>query len=169
MPIKRSFALVLATLAAGCAELPSISPAPERDVLPGEPVQLVRLHEYFPADNSGFDAQARLVVTSQGEWEAAWQRIWQNERPVPAAPAVDFSREVVLVAAMGSRSSGGHHIQLQQAAAQSGTVAVRVVETSPGSECFVTAAITEPVDVVKLPRTSLSIEFQTVRAVHNCE
>jgi hypothetical protein len=169
MPIKRSIALVMSMLAAGCAELPSISPAPDRSTLPGEPVQLVRLQEYFPAFNSGFETQTRLVVTSQAEWEAAWQRIWQNERPVPAPPAVDFSREVVLVAAMGSRGSGGHHIQLQQAAAQPGNVVVRVVETSPGAACFVTAAITEPVDVVRLPRTPLPIEFQTVKAVHNCE
>ncbi|WP_420128609.1 protease complex subunit PrcB family protein [Longimicrobium sp.] len=167
MPIKRSIALMMSMLAAGCAELPSISPG--LDTLPGEPVQLVRLQEYFPAYNSGFEMQARLVVTSQAEWEATWQRIWQNTRPVPAPPAVDFQHEVVLVAAMGSRSSGGHHIQLQQAAAQPGNVVVRVVETFPGEACVVTAAITEPVDVVRLPRTSQPIQFQTVKQVHACD
>lgn len=155
--------------ATGCAELPSISPEPDLGELVGDPVQLVRLQEYFPAPNSGFDAQARLVVTSQAEWEATWRHVWHGHSPVPATPAVDFEREVVLVAAMGSRSSGGYHIQLQQAAAQSNRVVVRVIETSPGSRCFTTAALTEPVDVVRLPRTSLPIDFQTVKTVRECD
>ncbi|HYR07775.1 MAG TPA: protease complex subunit PrcB family protein, partial [Longimicrobium sp.] len=133
------------------------------------PVQLIRLQEYFPPHNSGFGEQARLVVTGQAEWETAWRRVWEGHSPVPAAPAVDFEREVVLVAAMGSRPNGGHHIQVKQAAAQADRVVVRVVETSPGKACFTTAAFTEPVDVVKLPRTPLPIEFQTVKAVHECD
>jgi hypothetical protein len=166
MPIKRLTLLLLAAFAAGCSELPSISPEPDQDTLPGEPVQLVRLQEYFP--HSGFPARARLVVESQADWEAVWQRLWQDARTVPAPPAVDFEREVVLVAAMGTRPSGGYQIQLQQAAAQSGAVVVRVAETSPGGGCIVTFALTAPVDIARLPRTALPIEFQTVKAVHEC-
>jgi hypothetical protein len=167
MHIHRTI-LLLAALAAGCAELPSISPAPDLGELVGEPVQLVRLREYFPAYSSGFGVQARLVVTSQAEWEAAWQRVWHGSSPVPAAPVVDFEREVVLLAAMGSRSSGGYHVQVQQAVAQADRVVVRVIETSPGSGCITFAAFTEPVDIVKLPRTAVPIEFQTVTTVHEC-
>jgi hypothetical protein len=168
MPIKRSLALLLAVLAAGCAELPSISPGPERDQLAGEAVQLTRLDQYFPPYNTGFEEQARLVVDSREAWEAAWVRVWKNHGEVPPAPAVDFSREIVLLAAMGVRYSGGHHVRMPAAAVQPNRVVVRVVETSPGSGCVTTAALTEPVDVVKLPRTPLPIEFQTVKTVHEC-
>jgi hypothetical protein len=168
MQTKRLMALMLAVLAAGCADLPLISSGPGQDVLDGDPVQVVRLQEYFPATNSGFEEQARLVVTSQAEWEAAWARIWRNHSPVPPTPLIDFEREVVLVAAMGSRSSGGYHVKVQAAAAQADRVVVRVVETSPGSGCVVTHAFTEPVDVVRLPRTPLAIEFRTAKEVHDC-
>jgi hypothetical protein len=169
MSINRLRMLMLATLAAGCAELPLVGTGPELDELAGEPVQIIQLQEYFPRYNSGISEQARLVVTSRAEWELAWRRVWHGHSPVPAAPAVDFDREVVLVAAMGGRSSGGYQIQVTQAAAQADRVVVRVVETSPGKGCFTTAAFSEPVDVVKLPRTALPIDFQTVKVVHECD
>jgi hypothetical protein len=168
MSIKHLTVFMLAALAAGCAELPLTGSDSELEELVGEPVQLIRLQEYFPLHDSGFGEQARLVVTSQAEWETAWRRVWHGHSPVPAAPAVDFEREVVLVAAMGGRSSGGYQIQVEKAAAQADRVVARVIETSPGKGCFTTAAFSEPVDVVKLPRTPLPIEFQTVKAVHEC-
>jgi hypothetical protein len=168
MSIKRLTVLMLVTLAAGCAELPLIGPDTGQEELVGEPVQFIRLQEYFPAYDSGFGEQARLVVASQAEWETAWRHVWHGHSPVPAAPAVDFDREVVLVAAMGGRSSGGYQIEVTQAVAQAARVVVRVVETSPGSGCFVTAGFSEPVDVVKLPRTPLPIEFRTVKVVNEC-
>ena len=166
MSINRLTVLLIATLAAGCAELPLVDPDPELGELVGEPVQIIQLQEYFPRYDSGISEQARLVVTSQAEWEVAWGRVWHGHSPVPAAPAVDFDREVVLVAAMGARSSGGYHIQVTQAAAQADRVVVRVVESSPGRGCITTAAFSEPVDVVKLPRSPLPIVFQTMKVVN---
>lgn len=160
---------VLAVLAGACSELPTLGQDPERNTLEGEPVQLVRFAEYFPAFNSGFDQQTRLVVQNQAQWEAAWQRLWHNHWPVPATPAVNFETHVVVLAAMGSRATGGFRIQVDEAATRSDHVMVRVIETSPGRQCFTTQAFTEPVDAVKLSRTSLPIRFQTVSTVHECD
>ncbi|HEX5869362.1 MAG TPA: protease complex subunit PrcB family protein [Longimicrobium sp.] len=166
--MKRSIAPILATLAAACAELPSISPGLDQEPLGGEPVQLARLQEYFPAYNSGFEERTQLVVRTQAEWEQAWRRMWKNHSPVPAAPAVDFEREVLVLAAMGTRSSGGYRVQVQHAAAHPDHVVVRVIETSPGGGCVTTAALSEPVDVARLPRTDLPIRFRVVETVHEC-
>lgn len=159
---------VLAVLAGACSELPTLGQDPERNALEGESVQLVRFEEYFPAYDSGFGEQARLVVQNQAQWEAAWQRTWHNHSPVPPAPAVDFGAHVVVLAAMGSRPTGGYSIRVEDAAARSDHVVVRVIETSPGRSCFTTQAFSEPVDIVKLPRTSLPVRFETVKTVHDC-
>lgn len=169
MQLNRSIALVMSMLVAGCAELPSISPGLDQVPLPGEPVQVVRLEAYFPVHYSGLDAPARLVVESQAEWALVWQRIWGSHDPVPALPSIDFDRETVLVAAMGTRPTGGYAIRVDAAAAQGERVAVRVVETSPGSRCALTQAFTAPIDIVKLPRTPQPIAFQTVKNVHECD
>ena len=47
-------------------------------------------------------------------------------------------------------------------------MAVRVLETSPGSGCITLAAFTHPVDIVRLPRTPLPVRFHTVKTVHEC-
>lgn len=160
--------LVAALLAGACGDTPTARQDPPLEALAGNPVQLARFTEYFPAYNSGFGQQTRLVVGSQAEWQAAWTRLWKNHAPVPPPPAVDFANEVVLLAAMGSRSSGGFTIRVQDAAARTDHVAVRVIETSPGGGCVVTGALSEPVDVVRLPRTALPVRWETVRAVHEC-
>jgi hypothetical protein len=169
MHINRSIALLLATLAAGCAELPSIAPGLHHDELVGEPVPLVRLQDPFAIDYSGFEAPARVVVESPVEWEIVWRRIWRNHDPVPATPSIDFDREQVLFVAMGGRPTGGYSVRVTAAAAQGDRVAVRVVETSPGSGCVLTQATTAPIDIVKLPRTSKPIDFQTVKTVRECD
>jgi hypothetical protein len=165
MPMKRSIAVVMSILAAGCGgELPSISP--DLDTLPGEPVQVVRLEAYYP--HAGFDTSARLVVENEAEWTLVWQRLWSDHDRIPALPSIDFERERVLVAAMGRRPTGGYAIRVDAAAAQEAHLAVRVVQTSPGGVCLLTQAITAPIDIVKLPRTSQPIQFQTVRKVDEC-
>lgn len=161
--------LVAVVLAGACSESPTARQDAPLEALVGNPVQLARFQEYFPAFNSGYGRQTRLVVTTQAEWEAAWARTWENEEPRPPAPAVDFTREVVLLAAMGSRPSGGFRIRVEAAAARTDHTAVRVVEMSPGGNCIVTAALTEPVDIVRLPRAALPVRWETVRAVHSCD
>ena len=168
MPIKRSIAAMLALLAAGCTELPSILGGPNHDELGGEPVQITRLQEHFPGFSSGITEPARLVVNSQTEWALVWRRMWQSHNPVPPAPVVDLSSETVLVTTMGGRPTGGYSIRVEEAAVVSGDLVIRVVETSPGRACVTTQAFTAPVDVVKVPRTGHSIRFETVKKVHDC-
>jgi hypothetical protein len=158
---------LLVAVLAGCSELPTVRQG-ERNVLDTQQVALVRFDAYFPAYNSGFGEPVRRVVDDAAEWEDAWRELWRSHNPVPPAPAVDFSREVVLLAAMGTRSSGGYSIHVEDAAAKGDHVTVRVIETSPGRACGVTAALTEPVDIVKLSRTPLPIRWETVKSVHDC-
>jgi len=163
----RLIAVVTAVLAGGCTELPTVRHMEQKTFGEGQ-VALVRFDVQFPAYYSGFGEQTRRVVTNQSEWEAAWRQLWHNVRPIPDAPPVDFDREIVLLAAMGSRGTGGYTIHVEDAAVNGDHVTVRVIETSPGRGCGTTQAVTAPADVVKLTRTPLPIRFETVRSVHDC-
>lgn len=160
--------LAAALLAGACGETPTDGVDPIQSTMDGDPVPLERFNQYYPAFNSGFEKPVRIVVSTQPAWETAWRTIWQNASPVPPAPAVNFDTHVVLLAAMGMRSSGGYRIQVHAAAGRGDHLGVRVVETSPGASCFTTAAITQPVDIVKLPRTEFPIRWETEQVVHEC-
>lgn len=103
------------------------------------------------SDNSGFTQPARLVVRDAAAWRDAWATIWQGYGTVPPLPAVDFSREIVLVAALGQRPSGGYSILVDSAATRDGELFVRVRSIAPGARCGTTTALTSPVDVVRVP------------------
>lgn len=162
-------AVVVALFASACADLASPLD-PDLDELEpgGEPVAISALEHPHSRFYSGITEQERIVVEDQVEWEQVWARLWRNTSPVPDTPPVDFAREFVIVAAMGTRPSGGYSIRVDEARAYAGHVTVHVVETSPGRGCVVTMAITAPVDVVKIPRTPLEVRFRTSKTVHEC-
>lgn len=156
---------MLAALAA-CAESPA-GGLPQVD-LPGQAVAVTPVGERYPSHYSGFEQSARIVVENEEQWAQVWSRLWRHQHPVPALPAVDFQQEIVVVAAMGTRPNGGYAIRVQAAAVHEGSLTVRVVETSPGSNCVTTQAITTPTDVVRVARSGLPVRFTTATGVLDC-
>jgi len=148
---------------------------PFSDLLPprlesGEEVTLERLRAepasfaYF----SGFDRPARVVIEDASAWERAWQTLWSRASPTPPLPEVDFSRHVVLLAAMGQRSSGGHSVFLDGIVQRDGFAEVVVRENAPGPRCGTFDALTQPVDVARMPRINQPVRFRVERGVTDC-
>ena len=137
----------------------------------GTSIPLVRLRAepYSFTFVSGFDKPTRLVVRDVLTWQTVWSQIYLRESPVPPLPAIDFSREMVVVAALGSHSTGGYSILLDSASeAAADGVAVTVNSSSPGSNCIVTDAFTQPLDVARLPLRHGPVSFVEQSHVSNC-
>ncbi len=95
--------------------------------------------------------------------------MWQRQSTGPDLPAIDFDREIVLVAALGERPSSGYSILIDsaQATVDQLTVSVRVV--SPGRGCAVLTVMTQPVDVVSAPRLDVGVQFVERSETHECD
>lgn len=119
--------------------------------------------------NTGIPDRRRLVIRSEAEWAALWREATANVSPAPALPRFDFGSEMLLVAAMGTRPSGGHAIAIDSVYTRAGILHAVVRETSPGDDCFVAAVITTPVVAVRVAETSAPVEFSTRTAVHSCQ
>ena len=111
----------------------------------------------------------RLVVRDQAAWIAAWSSLWPNGMPIPALPAVDFSKDMIVIAALGGRSTGGYSIFVDSARAATPGLVVFVGTSSPGGHCITTQAFTQPVDIASLPRTEAAVAFVDVPQVEDCE
>jgi protease stability complex PrcB-like protein len=105
-----------------------------------------------------FTEPARLVIRSQEEWASAWALI-QGSAAASPLPPVDFGADMVVVAATGTRRSGGYDIIIPDAALDAGTLRVGVVETTPGSGCAVETVLTSPVAAARVPRHDGPVEF----------
>jgi hypothetical protein len=159
----------LAAVTVGCSAAdPMGVPGPEESLAVGEAVTLRRIPAASELAFTGLEQPTRRVVRSEAEWRDVWSQIWSRHTPQPPLPAVDFSREMVLVAGMGVRSSGGYSIRIQSARQTAQGLAVTVHSESPGAGCGVFAALTYPADLVVVPRTSGTVRFVESAATRHC-
>jgi hypothetical protein len=135
-----------------------------------EPVQVSRFDDRIAgfSQTSGFRDAVRLVVRDTGSWRRAWAQMNARFFPQPPLPSVDFSRETVLLAALGARSSGGYEIHIDSAARLPDGVEVTVRSVLPADGCTVAAVYTQPVDVAKIPAGPLPVRFREQTASVSC-
>lgn len=109
--------------------------------------------------HSGVEQRARLVIRDQAAWSDFWRDATGHETPAPPIPALDFASEMVIVAAMGSRPSGGYAIAIESVQESAAGLHVSVMESSPGPQCMVLTVITAPVVAVRVPRRDGPVAF----------
>jgi hypothetical protein len=123
------------------------------------------VHEVYTA----FGEPARMVVRDAEAWAEAWARAFAGRSEVPPRPAIDFSREVVLVAAQGARGSSGYDISIDRVAPSDGAIAVDVTTTSPHERCLALTVVTAPVVMVSIPGPASRVRFIEHTRIASCE
>ena len=157
----KRFAPLLALLLAGCASGP------------GAPLAVTRVTPEAPqaSATSGLHDYARLAVFDARTFGELWTRAYSDRTPAPPAPALDFAREFALVVALGEHATGGYGIEVAQVTARGGHIDVQVLTTTPGKGCIVSAAMTQPLDIVRVPRSragELDVHFADTLVVRDC-
>ena len=160
----------------------------ERPGLDQPPAEAQPMRYLTHTYSSGMTTRQRLVIRDAATWSSVWQQITSPrqplparagsgggvdsaEQPVPAAPAVDFASQVVIVAAMGTKSSGGYAIDIDDVRIVDEAARITVTEQSPGNSnrCGVTMAQTEPVAVVAVTRFPGEATFLERTSQDACE
>jgi hypothetical protein len=162
--VRASIAIVLSILISACASSVEATLPPQPDIS----VVRLRSEPYSFEYSSGLDAPARVVVRDLQTWQSLWAQIYRRHGAAPPLPTIDFSREMIIVAALGSRASGGYGIIIDGASWQGSGIAVTVRSISPGPRCGVTAALTQPVDIARMPRRDGEVRFVERAEVSDC-
>jgi hypothetical protein len=117
----------------------------------------------------GPQAETFRAVRSQAEWSAVWRtlRITSVE-PRPSAPDVEFAKFTMLVAALGTRPTGGYTVHIEYALDDGTAVHVSVLEIRPGNNCTVTTALIYPITIAIIPRNDLPVQFEVEAADLDC-
>ena len=103
------------------------------------------------------DAKQAAVKTVE-----AWKQLWQQHSPDRPLPAVDFTKEMVVGAFMGSRPSAGYTLEIVSAIEASGTLVVRYSEASPSRGTMTAQVITSPYHLVAVPFFPGDVKFEKV-------
>jgi hypothetical protein len=117
---------------------------------------------------SGLRESQRLVVRDATAWQQVWASVWRGASPEPPLPQVDFGHEMVVVAALGERPTGGFTILIDSALEGSPGVSIRIRSISPGSGCVTTQALTQPVDIARVPRRDGPVTFDEQPETQEC-
>ena len=163
------FGLALAEI--GCGAGTPV--APSSDTLRYVPA--VRLTNTLYGDfNSRQNASQRLVVRDQQTWNEVWQLTGPqtlgpatNWKPVlDPLPAVDFTREILIVASYGFTDQI-NRIRVEAAAVSSAGLTVWVRRVT--QRCYGLDALGNPTDIVRIQRIDSSVHFVDVEDPGVCK
>lgn len=126
---------------------------------PAEPKKMKVIAEGF---YSPVEKPTRWVVrdaTAYGKMRAALG----EPEALPQKPDVDWSKEMLVAVAMGTRMTGGYQVKMDSVARRSdGVVVVRFIEIKPKPGDAVFQALTSPYIVVRTPRLEGRVEYVSV-------
>lgn len=113
---------------------------------------------------SGYDERARLVIRDQATWARVWRRA-AGTASSHSVPVVDFEQHMIIFAAMGTKPSGGYHIDIEGLYRRGADIYVVVAETMP--RCGSATVETAPATAALVPRTIGRVRF-VERVVGRC-
>lgn len=107
---------------------------------------------------SGIDRPQQSIARTSEEWQSLWQR----HAPGRPAPAVDFTKNMVVGVFLGSRPSGGYQAEITGIAVEGGVMVVKWAERRPGPGQVAAQVMTAPSHLVTVPRHSGEVRFDKV-------
>jgi hypothetical protein len=121
-----------------------------------------------PFLNVGISHRTRLVIRDRDEFDEFWRKLFRFVSDKPALPEIDFSREMIVVAAMGQQPTSGYHILIDSACEVDNQLEVSVRSTN-FSKCGQFPVVTAPADMVRLPKTDLPVTFRETETTADCK
>jgi protease stability complex PrcB-like protein len=117
---------------------------------------------------SGLQLPTQFVIRDDSGWQQAWTEIWRGQTPVPALPAIDFDRDMVIVVALGEKPTGGYSIFIDSVTETTTGLTVQLRTVSPGATCAVTLAVSQPVDVARVSQRAGPITYSQRAETQDC-
>ena len=146
--------LVVASLCACCLAA-SADEDPEPDTW-----RVLETGEY-----SNIQEATHEIINSEADWQEWWQRhntvreFVDGQERIPAPPEVDFSKETVLIATLGMRSTGGYAVEFADVKTEGEMVVAKLKTKSPGPDDMVTMALTAPYAIIAIPKHEGPVKF----------
>ena len=112
---------------------------------------------------SGIREMKQDVVKSADAWEKLWKQHSTAAGSSDKIPSVDFSKEMVVVATMGSKRTGGYTIEIVDVEARDKSLRISIKKTSPPPDAMTIQALTAPFHFVAVPKSDLKPEFVDVK------
>ena len=142
--------LTLFLLLLGCAGAAPSEPLPLRSLAKG--------------NFSGFTEAKKEIIKTNADWERAWAKLSVRLKDPDKLPAVDFTKDMVVLVTMGQQRTGGYSIEIIKVEEADGKLRIYVKRREPPSGAFTLQALTAPFHAVAVPKRELKPEFVETKA-----
>jgi hypothetical protein len=152
-----------------------VVPKTPEPVCGGKPVAISLLDTRLPGRrtsfrlNGGITERGRFVIRDRDALDKLWQQLHRAGSDKPPLPGVDFSREMIIVAAMGQQPTSGYESIIDSACEADHQLEVLVRSTNFLKCGGQTTSVTAPVDIVRLPKTDLPVVFRETEVTSDCK
>ena len=144
--------LLVAAVAAAQVPREPQRPAPTP---PGGSTELARVAK---GDMSGVQTMRQVTVRTAAEW----QKLWKEHSPDEKIPAVDFNSNMVVGIFLGSKPSAGYQVEILNVRPEGNDLVVEYVQKQPGRGMMSAQMLTEPYDLVAVPKHAGPVRFVVV-------
>lgn len=117
---------------------------------------------------SGVTSKQLVVVRDIDAFTGLWMDHAAGLSPQPTQPTVEFGTDMVIAAFMGSRSTGGYVITVEDVRENDEFIIVEIEMETPGSGCDVTDGVTQPHHMVVLPDSDKPVQFSETTVDSTC-
>jgi hypothetical protein len=109
---------------------------------------------------SGFQAPQQSFIATQKEWVETWITREGPVTPKRPHPEIDFSREVVIVAALGAKNTGGYAVEITRIVRTKDAIEVYLRRTAPAENAKVPTGATSPFVLARMAKPDRPVTFR---------
>lgn len=118
--------------------------------------------------NAAFEDKRQALLTNNEDYQTLMNDVYRNFDQMPTIPVVDFTKNDVIAVFIGTKTSGGYQVSVDKIIKRNDAVSVYVNEISPGKNCMTTDALTQPYQLVKIPKIKQKVKYIFKEKVQDC-
>lgn len=124
--------------------------------------KVIKVGADFPVTSQ----KLRAVVRTQEELVANVALI--NINNDVKIPEINFDKKIALFVTSSVKKGGGFETRIKKITKDKDDLVIEIRESEPGKSCINTEELTLPVDLVVLDKTDLTLDFNSVKYIKEC-
>ncbi|MCY2958775.1 MAG: protease complex subunit PrcB family protein [Planctomycetota bacterium] len=109
---------------------------------------------------TGIASGTLRLARNDAEWSEMWREHTSTQIPRPAAPRIDFAKEMVVCVLSGSKPTGGYGIEVLDAHFDGKAMVLGARETKPSGDAIVPMVLTRPYHMIATPITTAPFRLE---------
>ncbi|HLY74832.1 MAG TPA: protease complex subunit PrcB family protein [Planctomycetota bacterium] len=127
---------------------------------PQEKTESIPFRVIDKGTSSGFMVPQQMFVSSQKDWAETWTTRQGSAGTKKSHPEIDFNRDVVIVAALGAKSTGGYTIEITRIVRTKDDIQVFLRRTAPPEGGRVVGGATSPFVMARMEKPDRPVTFR---------